>query len=84
MSTNGCEDRWTIVKEAPTVPTNLRDYFAAHAPEAVPSWFLKMHKPDLKFDSFSFGEINQATKECFFRWRYFYADQMLAERSKQS
>jgi hypothetical protein len=79
MSVNGCEDRWTT-----TTPLgmSLRDWFAAHAPECIPSWFLKVHKPDLSFESAYFGDVAKATQECYFKWRFWYADQMLAERSK--
>jgi hypothetical protein len=80
MNTNGCEDRWTITD--PTRAISLRDYLAAHAPECIPSWFLKVHKPDLSFESAYFGDVAKATQECYFKWRFFFADQMLAERSK--
>jgi hypothetical protein len=46
----------------------LRDYFAAHAPP-VPDWYIKMRNSDM---------------EDLIKWRWYYADAMLAEREKEA
>lgn len=49
------------------VGMTLREYFATHAPE-IPSWFLAINAVDLE--------------ENFFKWRWYYADQMIKTRGE--
>ena len=57
----------------------LRDYFAAHAPVTPESWARDwMEVNGGNFDDRTPGEV----AEIMASWCYYYADAMLAERSK--
>lgn len=58
----------------PASEKTLRDYFAAHAPEA-PDWYM--------------NEMLSAPRICseceaYYKWRWEYADQMLKERTRHA
>ena len=50
----------------------IRDFFAAHAPDPT-SWFAPL------FDA---NNVPETAEMRYFRWRYYYADAMLAQREK--
>jgi hypothetical protein len=69
----------------------LRDYFAAHAPD-IPSWFKRIEttkKEVLKsvkdgqnwYQPHTYTDL-EPMEEYFFRWRYTYADMMMKAREK--
>lgn len=71
----------------------LRDWFAGQAPE-IPEWFERKeetrkpgpvphpHKPGYMTDGFVVDQPAETQEQHFFRWRWHYADGMLAQRAK--
>lgn len=52
----------------------IRDEFAMRAPEEIPEWFPKSKAVDAR----TFIKISD--RERYFKWRFYYADQMMKER----
>lgn len=52
---------------------HLRDEFAMRAPKKIPAWFFGLY-------AISDDENELTTEEVYFKWRFYYADQMMKER----
>lgn len=56
-----------------------REYYAAYAPE-MPEWFItKTYKGPKSFSegSAEHTEYDRVVAECFFKWRWYYAERMV-------
>lgn len=57
---------------------DLRDVFAANAPEKIPEWFIQrfnQNESNVTYSSPMFRD-----EVIYFVWRYYYADQMMKQR----
>lgn len=78
----GDPDKRSGIYAAPGTGGNLRDYFAANAPE-IPAWFHRdwvTKVVDLGSGRKGPRRIEEDVANHFFRWRWHYADQMLKAR----
>jgi hypothetical protein len=57
----------------------MRDYFAANAPDTIPSFFKHAEPP--KTDAATWNNENRAQR--YFQWRFYYADCMMKVRGVQ-
>lgn len=64
----------------------LRQYYAARAPKAIPTWFSRMFpypegvNPPGKEKNWDLEAKHQ--QEVYFKWRWFYADTMVGSEPK--
>lgn len=73
--------------KTPILGMDLRDVFAANAPEEIPAWFIAKYAKSenvtiIERDGMRVIELNKrdTDPELYFRWRYYYADQMMKQR----
>ncbi len=61
----------------------IRDEFAMRAPEAIPRWFMELYDGTEFYSEFQIIDHDFAmamTPKAYFKWRFYYADQMMKER----
>lgn len=61
----------------------IRDEFAMRAPETIPRWFMELYDGTEFYNDFQIidHDFSMAmTPKAYFKWRFYYADQMIKER----